>query len=264
MATHAWHEAIAAEIIAAESALPPERRHLIAYNTDYAESEGVGPVPASVGVVNFHYLNRLKPMLAAYELNKPLGYDETRWVAHERYPEYLNTMPAEAGRLEAWEFLVGGGAVYSNLNHAYQVDNPAGRRPESEKFKGYLRSLKKFVEGFDLPRMRQDRTLIASGIDSAENHVSAISEPGKQYAVYVHHSGYGVQRRWYKPDERPRRTSLSLALPAGAYEIEWIRPSDLQALGTERIQHAGGVVALKPSPEYVSDVALRIRATRRD
>ena len=263
-ATHAWHEAVAAEIVAAESALPPERRHLIAYNTDYAESEGVGPLPGSVAVVNFHYLNRLKPMLAAYELNKPLGYDETRWVAHERYPEYLNTMPPESGRLEAWEFLVGGGAVYSNLNHAYQVDNPAGRRPESAKFKGYLRSLKKFVEGFDFPRMRQDRTLIASGIDSAESHVSAISEPGKQYAVYVHHSGYGIQRRWYKPDERPRRTSLSLALLGGAYEIEWIRPADLQVLGTERIQHAGGVVALKPSPEYVSDVALRIRATRRD
>ena len=112
--------------------------------------------------------------------------------------------------------------------------------------------------------MRQDRTLIASGIDSAESHVSAISEPGKQYAVYVHHSGYGVQRRWDKPDERPRRTSLSLALLGGAYEIEWIRPADLQVLGTERIQHSGGVVALKPSPVPVLDVALRIRATRRD
>jgi hypothetical protein len=263
-ATHAWHEAIAAEIIAAESALPSGRRHLIAYNTDYADSEGVGPVPTGVDVVNFHYLSRLKPTLAAYELNRPLGYDETRWVAHDRYPEYLNTMPPAAGRIEAWEFLVGGGAVYSNLNHAYQVDDPAGRRPESEEFKAYLRSLKKFLESFDLPRMRQDRTLIASGVDPLTDHASVISDPGRQSAVYLHHSGYGVQRRWYKPAERPRRIALSLALPAGTYTVEWIRPADLQLIGTERIQHAGGAVALKQSPEYVSDVALRITATGRE
>lgn len=257
-ATHAWHQAIADEIIAAEAALPTTRRHLIAYNTDYATSEGVGPVPNGVSVVNFHYLNRLKPVLAAYDLNKPLGYDETRWVAHDRYPEYRNTMTPAAGRIEAWEFLVGGGAVYSNLNHAYQVDDPAGKRQESEEFKGYLRNLKKFLNRVNLPSMRQDRSVVVSGVDPAADHVSAISEAGKHYALYIHHSAGATELRSYKPDERLRRISLTLNITAGKYTAEWIRPTDLKLLGSEKVDHRGSKLALKPSPEYTADIALRI------
>ena len=124
-ATTAWHQEIVNEIATAEAALPRERRHLIAYNTDYAETAGIGPVPVGISVLNFHYLNRLKPVLAAYGLQKALGYDETRSVAHDRFPEYRITMKPAAGRVRPGSSLSAAARSYSNLNHAYQVDDPA-------------------------------------------------------------------------------------------------------------------------------------------
>jgi len=251
-ANHAWHEAIAAEILDAEKGLAAGARHMIAYNSDYAASEGMGPLVKGASVINFHYLNRLRPALAAYDLGKALGYDETRWVAHPKRPEYRNTMSNAAGRIEAWEFLVGGGSVYSNLNHAYQVGNPAGRNSESEEFKGYLQALAKFLAGFDLTRMRRDTSMGAAG------EVSAISEPGRQYALYIHHSGYGMQQRWYEPSTESHRAALKFTLPAGRYAVEWIEPLDGRVLRAEKLDHKGGMAELGESPEYRADIALRI------
>ncbi len=262
---HAWHEAIIGEIVAAEASLAADRRHLIAYNADYAPGQGIGPIPKpeAVGVINFHYLMRLAETLAGYGRGKALGFDETRWIAHPRYPEYRNTMTTESGRVEAWEFLLGGGAVYSNLNHAYQVEDPSGRRPESELFKGYLRKLMQFVTGFDFVRMRPDHGVVAAGLSSETSFWRALIEPGRQYAIYIHHSAYAEGRRSYRPSDGSRTIEVALDLPRGSYRMEWIQPADLAILDARRIdRHPGGRVRLTASPQHQADIALRIRASR--
>jgi hypothetical protein len=256
----AWHEAIMDEIVKAEGSLPAAARHLIAYNDHYNPGHGIGaiPRPEAVSILNVHYLPRLAEVLDEYGKGRALAVDETRWIAHPRFPEYGNTMKPVSGRVEAWEFLMGGGAVYDGLNYAYQVDNPTGDSPESNEFKAYLRRLKEFVTGFDFVRMRPDHSIIAGGLPQG-SFWRAISEPGKQYAVYVHHSSYAEGRRRYEVSDEPRAVELVLELPAGAYRVEWIRPADLAVLKTQLIAaHGGGRLALEMSPQYRQDVALRI------
>jgi len=151
--------------------------------------------------------------------------------------------------------------ITSREHHAYQVNDPAGKRAESTGFKGYLRSLAKFLAGFDLARMRRDAALVLSGLNRVASHVSAIAEPGRQYAIYIHHSSSDPQVRSYKASETARRTTLSLSLPAGRYKSEWLRPGDPQNLGMETIGHKGGTMRLRESPEYTADIALRIMRT---
>ena len=56
-------------------------------------------------------------------------------------------MTNDAGRVEAWEFLVGGGSVYSNLVTPTRVEDPRGKRPKSEEFKQYLEKLMESITG---------------------------------------------------------------------------------------------------------------------
>ena len=153
---------------------------------------------------------------------------------------------------------MGGGAVYSNLNFAYQVGNEKGAAPESDEFKQYMRKLKEFITAFDFVRMRPDSRVIAGG--APEGSISrAISEPGKQYGIYVHHSTAARGLNRYEVNEQPKTLSLALELPAGSYRAEWVQPGNLTILKTQDIsKHAGGKLTLAASPEHTVDIAMRI------
>lgn len=259
---HAWHEAIIDEIVSAEAALPPESRHMIAYNDHYAPGPGIGPIPRpqSVHILNGHYLWKMEDLLAEAGKGRAVAFDETRWIAHPRFGEYGNTMKPASGRVEAWEFMMGGGAVYSNLNFAYQPGNERGASPESDEFKQYMRNLKEFLTSFDFVRMRPDRGVLAGGLPAGSTG-RALGEPGRQYAIYIHHSKAARGRNYYEPNEEPRTLNLELDLPAGSYRVEWVRPTDLAVLGSQTLtRHPGGKVKLAASPEHHADIALRIRS----
>ncbi len=87
--------------------------------------------------------------------------------------------------------------------------------------------------------------VIAAGIP-AKATARCLADPGKAYAIYIK-GGTGA--------------TLTLKLPAGEYNAEWIDP------------HTGAVTRTLPSgavrgtwevasPEYREDIALRIRRTR--
>jgi hypothetical protein len=258
---HNWHEAMIDEIVSAETSLPAGARHLIAYNDHYETGRGIGPIPRpeAVNILNVHYLWKLDEALAELGKGRAVSMDETRWIAHPSFGKYSNTMKPASGRVEAWEFMLGGGAVYNNLNYAYKTGSEAGRNPESDEFKVFLTSLKNFMAGFDFVRMRPDTTVIASG--KPEAAISrAISEPGKQYAIYVHHSTATRGKNRYEVSEEERKLDLAVNLPAGTYRVEWVRPADLAVLGTQAIsKHPGGKAVLSTSPAYRADIAIRIR-----
>ncbi len=78
----------------------------------------------------------------------------------------------------------------------------------------------------------------------SRKRVSALSEAGRQYAIYIR--GDGVKK-------------FAVNLPAGTYRMQW---TDTQKgpLGTpERFQHAGGVRTLVV-PAYRADIGLAILA----
>ena len=130
-------------------------------------------------------------------LNKAIGDDETgfRGTADRPY------------RTEAWEFLLAGGSVYSNLDYSFTADHedgtarvvaptPGGGGPA---LRSQLAILKRFLAGFDFLKMAPDRSVIASGVPAGAS-AYALAEPGRAYAIYVRRRD--PRRAWPEPPRR--------------------------------------------------------------
>ncbi|MFO0960887.1 MAG: hypothetical protein U0800_26190 [Isosphaeraceae bacterium] len=234
--TDDWQRRIAREIADAEAKLP--RRHPIARNIANGQQKVVDPDPL-VTIFNFHYATPPDTVALNAPLNRPIGDDETGFRGVED----------RAYRREAWEFLLAGGAIFSNLDYSFTTASPDGRaevRPPTPggggpRLRRQLGFLKAFLERFDFPRMKPDRNPIAKDRQAAR----ALVEPGRQYAIYLANGD---------------RKALEIDLPAGRYEATWFDPAEAKAIGEPAaFRHEGGVRSLScpPAPE---DLAIRIVA----
>ena len=184
-----------------------------------------------------------------YRHNKPIEQNETNY-----YPLYTGDAVADS-RVEAWEFMVGGGASFNQLNGLYTVEDPAGNTPDNLKILGALRSLKSFIDSFSFVNMVPDKGFVLSGFDR-ETHYRGLSQYGRQYALYIHHSeGGGGASYIVTPGQY--RENLVLNLPPGSYKAEWIDPASFATMATDSFMHAGGTRTLV-TPTYTIDIALRI------
>jgi len=153
--------------------------------------------------------------------------------------------------------MVGGGAGFNQLNGQFTVANPRGDTPDNAQVLRALQSLKEFLEGFDFIKMSPDRGFIVSGVPAGA-YCRAISEPGRQYALYLHHSTGGRGGAYtVTPGKYTER--LVLSLPASSYRADWVGPATGSSLRTETFEHGGGERTLT-TPEYTVDVALRVKA----
>ncbi len=200
--------------------------------------EGRDPNP-SVSIFNFHYA---KPPIAVaenYGLNKVIADDETGFAGEDRVKPY---------RLEAWDFLLAGGAVYSNLDYSFTVGHEQGDAPISApggggpELREQLRILKEFLEGFDFIRMQPDDTVVKSKLPKGVT-ARVLCQSGQAYALYVNGNNLA---------------ELALELPAGEYKAEWVNTKTGQIEKVESFQHAGGSHTLSV-PKYTDDIAVRIR-----
>ncbi len=239
--TEEWQGHIAQTIVTAESGF--QKKHLIAQNIANKSKKIENPNP-NVSIFNFHYA---KPPLAVaqnYELNRVIGDDETGFAGEDRVKPY---------RLEAWDFLVAGGAVFSNLDYSFTVASPQGTAPISApggggpELRKQLQILREFIQGFDFIRMKPDDSVVKSKLPKGVT-ARALGEPGRAYAVYINGNDLA---------------ELTLELPAGKYGAEWVNTKTGQGQKTEPIEAEGGPVTL-PVPKYVDDIALRIRRVARN
>src|SRR5262249_19198269 len=99
-----------------------------------------------------------------------------------------------------------------------------------------------FIEGFDFVRMRPDETIIKGGV-SDKARARALSESGKQYAIYINGGGQTRPGVELPPggQARPRGG------PPGG---RWATPAGLRPQKGRRTIE---------SPEYQDDIALRIK-----
>ena len=232
--TIAWQHRMADTIVAAEK--PFKHKHLIAQNIANGSKRIVKPHPA-VSIFNFHYATPPKAVTTNYALNKVIGDDETGFRG----------MRAAAYRMEGWDFVLAGGAVYSNLDYLFSCghedgtcrnDAPGNVDPALH---GQLGILATFIRSFDFVRMRPDSSAIVGGVP-AKATARALVEAGKQYAIYVRGG---------------RRADLVLELPSGTYRAEWVDTKTGRADKAERFRHDGGRRTLR-SPAYSEDIALRV------
>src|SRR5271170_2009847 len=84
-----------------------------------------------------------------YGYKKPIELNETPY-----YPfQYRVGDAVAASRVEAWEFIVGGGASFNHLNARYTAEDPAGNTPDNARVLSALRNLKNFIYSFDFVKM---------------------------------------------------------------------------------------------------------------
>jgi hypothetical protein len=246
--TRAWQERIIGVIVDAEKGL--RSRHLIAQNIANGSARIDRPSP-HVSIFNFHYATPPTTVGLNYPLKRPIGDDETGFRGTQD----------EAYRLEGWDFLIAGGAVYSNLDYSFSCKHPDGSGKVTKspggggpELRRQLAILKRFLEGFDFVKMKPDNAVLRKvritpapvpkgGKAGPAPAARALVEVGRQYAVYVRGG---------------TAADLTLDLPAGTYRAEWVGPRTGKVEKSEELRHSGGERTLS-APPYTQDLALRIR-----
>lgn len=156
----------------------------------------------------------LKGLEIEYKHNKPIELNETNY-----YPIMYKGDSIGNSRVEAWEFIVGGGASYNHLNGRYTVDNPTGNTPDNIQIKKALYNLHNFIYSFDFIQMKPDKETITVGIVPGMI-CRGISNPGNEYAFYFHHSQVQKDSAAYIVQPGIYQYNLEVKLPVGRYNVK--------------------------------------------
>jgi hypothetical protein len=108
--------------------------------------------------------------------------------------------------------------------------------------------------------MRPDRSFVVSGVPAGA-YSRAISQQGRQYALYLHHST-GGRGGAYTVTPGKYTEKLVLSLPTGSYRVEWVNPATGSLIRTETFEHNGGQRTVT-TPEHTVDIALRLKVVGR-
>lgn len=184
-----------------------------------------------------------------YHFNKPIEFNETDY-----YPMGYKD-PVADSRVEGWEFIVGGGAGFNHLNGRFTAENPRGDTPDNIKVLSSLKNLAVFINSVDFTEMSPDRQLIVPNSLTDYAFWRAISLPGKQYALYLHHSFLEYNSYAVRPGKY--NTRMDIQIPPGKYSFEWIVPETGSVCKTETIENTGDILKIV-TPEHAVDIALRI------
>ncbi|MDA1191563.1 MAG: hypothetical protein O3A46_07765, partial [Candidatus Poribacteria bacterium] len=234
--SQAWHDRITDFVVDAEREF--ERKHLISWNVANHKGKVEKPHPG-ISIFNFHYASPPIPIEENAHLNRPIGDNETGFNKG-RDTHY---------RMEGWEFLLAGGALYNNLDYSFTVGHEDGSYayPDSQpgggsaELRRSLRTLKEFIESFEFLKMSPDRFAIQK-LAPEGARATTLSQPGMQYASYIYGGG---------------QTTLTMSLTNGSYNVEWLDVMNGNTIKRERIDTDGSITLV--SPDYKTDIALRIR-----
>jgi len=251
-ALDAWEEHITGIIDGIEKELP--KKHLISQNIENGSLKVEKPHQA-VSIFNFHYAAPPVTVGMNYELNKPIGDNETgfRGTGDSHY------------RKEGWDFITAGGALYNNLDYSFTVDNEDGSFsfPETQPggggktLRNQLRILKEVFSGIDFLKMKpveyNQQALLPEGAT-----VRILEEAGKQYLIYINNSRSEKSDSALSGVKQFSDLKLTLDLPAGNYKCEWIDPVKGSRSPLLINDHKGGTYVFN-APLIGEDIALLIK-----
>ena len=175
--TPEWQAHISALIRETESDLPNE--HTISQNV--ANNSAIIANPdTNVDLFNFHYAFP-SAIDDNYHFNNAFGDNETGFAGTQNQPY----------RLEAWNFILAGGALFNHLDYSFTADNedgtfvfpstqPGGGGAELRK---QFHILKTFVEGLDFVAMQPMQEIFNGSLPGGIK-ARALGKTGEQYALY--------------------------------------------------------------------------------
>jgi len=257
LAADDWQRHIAKVIADAEATFP--HRHLIAQNIANFTRRVREPDP-NVSILNFHYA---RPPVAAgqnWALNRVIGLDETG---------FDGTLDG-VYRIQAWDFLLAGGAHYNNLDYSFTVRHPDGTFAApgtapgggSAELRRQLSILRDFFGTLNFVRMNPAADFLL-GPPAEGLSARTLAEPGKSYAIYLH-TGRALSN--YRPRYAYRTDNMSahlaVNLPAGDYAVQWWSPRSGKLGAPASLNHPGGRAVLV-TPEFSEDLAVTLSAGQR-
>jgi hypothetical protein len=242
-----WQHHIADVIVKTQKDFPEKK--LIAQNIANKGAKVTDPHPA-VSIFNFHYAAPPDTVAQNYGLNRVIGDDETGFRGIHDRPY----------RIEGWDFILAGGALYNNLDYSFVAGHedgsfvvpPGAPGGGNTGFRQSMRALQNFMSRFDFIHMRPDKGVIIQTWPKGMS-ARALVQPGKAYALYLHTTA---------KDEtafKPGQVNIDLNLPAGQYRAEWINTRTGRVDKRETFQHDSGVRSLK-APAFTDDMALAVQA----
>jgi hypothetical protein len=258
-----WQQHMAKVIRDAESQRPV--RHMIAENVAQGSARIEQPDP-NVSVLNFHYSRPPESVALNYKWNRAIGINETGFDGSSD----------SAYRIQAWDFLVAGGALYNNLdfsftvghergNFVYQPYTPGGGSAELRR---QLRVLIDFFNALPLREMAPANDIILKDSVLEGASVRALAKVGQVYVIYLHNGhvrdnttekqNSGPQ---YAVDTQVHKTRVIVSVPAGSYDVIWMNTKTSEYLRRDFVTHAGGSLAVD-GPSYTEDVVLWLTAER--
>lgn len=231
-----WQHAIADVIAETEKDLP--KKHLISQNIQNGSSAVKDPHP-SVDVFNWHYAYPPVTVGMNYQLNKPLGDNETgfRGVSDSTY------------RYEAWRFMMAGGALFNHLDYSFTPGNESGDYKYdtttpgggSDALRKQFSYLKKFIEGFDFIKMKP----VTDFFVDTSIRGNAIGEDGKQYGAYFINDRH--------------LSAITVNIPSGKYRVNWLDPVSGKYYKSGLADSRNNSLSLK-IPAKKDDLAIKIIA----
>ncbi|MGB6883120.1 MAG: hypothetical protein WBE10_03635 [Candidatus Acidiferrum sp.] len=231
----AWQARVVEWITQEESSLP--RPHLIAQNYSNFRLP-ISKLLPHVDVVNFHYAYP-EAVTLNYGLGKAISYDETGFLGRDD----------DAYRRQAWNFMLSGGSTFGALDYSFTTGHedgsylePNGPGGGSASLRHQLHILSQFLQSFTLVDLRPDTHTVKH---AAGAMARALSNPGKEYAIYLDGNG---------------PTDLTLELPPGSYSSEWVNVATGKSVQWENFTHKGGDKVLQ-APSFQNGIVLRLKRT---
>jgi hypothetical protein len=239
-----------------ESRLP--KKHILAQQleigVDFACDDRVPLIVTQYISLCWRQIGGVPALNSCYCYNKPIELNETAYIG-SWIKEKTNDVVA-ISRLEAWEFMVGGGAGFNQLNGYFVPSNPSGENEYNRMILSGLRNLRTFLESFDFIKMTRDRETVRKA--SIGTSINMIAEKGRQYAMYIHHSFPVFSNgSYYEPNYGTYETVLTLRLVKGDYNVVFIEPETLKIL-KETVMKSDGADITLTCPRYTLDLAIKI------
>jgi hypothetical protein len=246
-----WEEHMTNFTAETESKFPVQ--HLISQNIQNGKLKIENPNTA-VSIFNFHYAKPPVTVEMNYGLNKPIGDNETGF----------NGIEDVKYRSEAWDFLTAGGALFNNLDYSFTTENEDGSfvvapgQPGGggKTLRNQLKLLKDVFGELDFIQMKPSNYLLKN-IPDGNATIRILAKEGEQYLLYLNNSKAG--KRINAESERDNGTTfeISIELPAGDYEGEWIDPESGSRTRFTVRDHKGGAHNFK-TPPVGEDLALKL------
>jgi len=245
--TKEWIQQVSEWIVNEEKKLP--KQHIL--SVDYSNEGSKIPETElqtywkNISVFNHHYDKEAESVKLNYGIKRALSFNETG-ILPVSTPLY---------RIQGWQYLMSGGALYNHLDFSFQVGYEDGngtseficntyKAGTDKNIKYEMASLLRFFNSIDFVNMRPTDQFFT--YYWGNQTVCALENPGKEYAAYIHGGS--------------NEGALGIQLLPGSYEMFWITPSKGNIIQRDELKTTPeGTLWFGKYPQYNEDLAILIK-----